>query len=53
MGYSDSMIEIRKTEIFAAWLDGLEDIRGRARNRTSLGKKFVGVNYGKNSYDKI
>lgn len=25
------MIEIRKTEIFAEWLDGLQDIQGRAR----------------------
>ena len=25
------MIEIRKTEIFAKWLDGLGDIHGRAR----------------------
>lgn len=25
------MIEIRKTEIFAKWLDGLQDIRARAR----------------------
>jgi putative addiction module killer protein len=25
------MIEIRKTEIFAKWLDGLHDIRSRAR----------------------
>ncbi len=25
------MIEIRKTEIFAKWLDGLHDIRARAR----------------------
>ena len=25
------MIEIRKTEIFAKWLDGLNDIRARAR----------------------
>lgn len=25
------MIEIRKTEIFAKWLDGLRDIRARAR----------------------
>jgi len=25
------MIEIRKTEIFAKWLDGLADIRARAR----------------------
>ena len=26
-----AMIEIRKTEIFAKWLDGLHDIRARAR----------------------
>jgi hypothetical protein len=25
------MIEIRKTDIFAEWLDGLRDIQGRAR----------------------
>ncbi|MEJ2702667.1 MAG: type II toxin-antitoxin system RelE/ParE family toxin [Sedimentisphaerales bacterium] len=25
------MIEIRKTELFAKWLDGLHDIRARAR----------------------
>ena len=25
------MIEIRKTEVFAKWLDGLHDIRARAR----------------------
>jgi len=25
------MIEIRKTEIFAKWIDGLSDIRARAR----------------------
>jgi putative addiction module killer protein len=25
------MIEIRKTEIFAEWLDGMRDIQGRAR----------------------
>ena len=25
------MIEVRKTEIFARWLDGLNDIRARAR----------------------
>ena len=26
-----AMIEIRKTEIFVKWLDGLQDIRARAR----------------------
>jgi len=25
------MIEIRKTEIFARWIDGLRDLKGRAR----------------------
>ena len=25
------MIEIRKTDVFAKWLDGLDDIRARAR----------------------
>ena len=25
------MVEIRKTELFAKWIDGLEDIRARAR----------------------
>ena len=25
------MIQIRKTEVFAAWIDGLLDVRGRAR----------------------
>ncbi len=25
------MIEVRKTEVFAKWLDGLRDVRARAR----------------------
>ena len=25
------MIEIRKTEVYARWLDGLRDVRARAR----------------------
>jgi putative addiction module killer protein len=25
------MVEIRKTELFAKWIDGLQDIRARAR----------------------
>lgn len=25
------MIELRKTEVFAKWLDGLDDVRARAR----------------------
>ena len=30
-GYSMLMVEIRKTELFAKWLDNLRDIRGKAR----------------------
>ncbi len=30
-GYTVIIIEIRKTEIFAKWIDGLSDIRARAR----------------------
>ena len=25
------MVEIRKTELFAKWIDGLKDVRARAR----------------------
>lgn len=31
LGYNVAMIEIRKTETFATWIDGLQDIRARAR----------------------
>ncbi len=31
MGYNISMVEIRKTNVFAKWLDGLRDIHARAR----------------------
>ena len=30
-GYDQVMVEIRKTELFIEWLDGLRDIRARAR----------------------
>ena len=30
-GYTLSVIEIRKTDAYAKWLDGLRDIRARAR----------------------
>nr|WP_281415665.1 type II toxin-antitoxin system RelE/ParE family toxin [Pelotalea chapellei] len=30
-GYNSAMIEIRKTELFAAWLDNLRDIQAKAR----------------------
>ena len=31
MGYTLFMIEVRKTEVFVRWLDGLNDARARAR----------------------
>jgi putative addiction module killer protein len=36
------MIEIRKTEIFAKWLDGLRDIRGRARVQARIERLATG-----------
>jgi putative component of toxin-antitoxin plasmid stabilization module len=51
------MIEIRKTEIFAKWLDELHDIRARARilvrierladgNPLTPSTEFIGVYHG-------
>jgi len=31
MGYTPFVVEIRKTDVFAQWLDGLRDIHARAR----------------------
>ncbi len=31
MGYKIFMVEIRKTEVYAEWIDGLTDLRARAR----------------------
>ena len=42
MGYGDAMIEIRKTEIFAEWIDSLEDIRGRARIQARIERLAMG-----------
>lgn len=39
------MIEIRKTEIFAKWLDGLSDLRGRARILARI-ERLRGGNFG-------
>ena len=36
------MIEIRKTEIFAKWLDGLRDIRARARIQARIERLATG-----------
>ena len=39
------MIEVRKTEIFAKWLDGLHDIRARARILVRI-QRFAAGNPG-------
>ena len=36
------MYEIRKTEVFARWLDGLRDIRARARVQARLERLAMG-----------
>ncbi|THF56847.1 type II toxin-antitoxin system RelE/ParE family toxin [Pseudothauera rhizosphaerae] len=36
------MIEIRKTEVFARWLDGLRDIRARARVQARIERLAAG-----------
>lgn len=36
------MIEIRKTELFAAWLDGLRDIQARARVQVRIERLAAG-----------
>jgi len=36
------MIEIRKTEIFAKWLDGLNNIRARARVLAKIERSAAG-----------
>jgi len=42
MGYIKSMIEIRKTEIFAKWIDSLQDILGRARIQSRIERLAMG-----------
>ena len=41
------MIEVRKTETFARWLDGLKDIRARARVQARI-ERLIGGNPGDN-----
>ena len=36
------MIEIRKTEVFATWLDGLRDLRARARIQARIERVATG-----------
>ncbi len=39
------MIEIRKTEIFSKWIDGLRDLRARARVQARI-ERLAGGNAG-------
>ena len=36
------MLEIRKTELFAKWLDGLRDVRARARVQVRIERLAAG-----------
>jgi putative addiction module killer protein len=36
------MVEIRKTEVFAKWLDGLRDVRARARVQARIERLATG-----------
>jgi len=36
------MVEIRKTELFAKWIDGLRDIRARARIQARIERLALG-----------
>jgi putative addiction module killer protein len=42
MGYNSLMIEIRKTNIFAKWIDNLQDIRARARIQARIERLAMG-----------
>lgn len=37
------MIEIRKTKVFAEWLDSLRDIQARARIQARIGRLAIGT----------
>lgn len=43
MGYSDDMVEIRKTEAFANWIDNLRDLAGRARIQVRIERLAQGL----------
>ena len=42
MGYSLGVVEVRKTEVFQAWLDGLRDVRARARVLVRIERLIAG-----------
>ena len=38
-----AMIQIRKTEVFAEWIDGLRDLQGRARIQARIERLALGL----------
>jgi putative addiction module killer protein len=42
VGYSSGVIEIRKTDVFAHWLDGLRDFQARARVQARIERLAMG-----------
>lgn len=42
MGYNWIVFDLLKTEVFAKWLDGLDDIRARARILVRIGRLATG-----------
>ncbi len=45
MGYIVAVLEIRKTAVYASWIDGLRDIRARARILARI-ERFAAGNPG-------
>ena len=42
VGYISGVVEVRKTEVFQAWLDGLRDVRARARVLVRIERLIAG-----------
>lgn len=42
MGYTCPVVEVRKTELFQHWLDGLRDMRARARVLVRIERLIAG-----------
>lgn len=41
-GYSSNMLEIRKTDTYAQWIDGLRDLQARARIQVRIERLAAG-----------
>lgn len=42
MGYSTLVLRVLKTDVFADWLDGLRDVRARARVQVRIERLIAG-----------